>query len=417
MRTSPPGLASAGPAPSARMAPTKASREWPRLAAASSPAPATLAAAPLGRHPPPPEPPTNATTPAPAHWLQQLLCVRARSYQPSTGKTACIACPRGTYNEESMSSSPEACLKCRPGTYANFTGADVCNDCDGGYYQDQEGQTSCKVGGWVVVSVRLGEEAGLGLCICARWSLAAARQEHSLPVGSVRPAASHAPRGPFSCPCRRARPAPTAPRAPARPQHARWATSLRGCSPTAPSARRAGPATETPPHATPARQVRRRAPTLAAAPAVKCARLPPLLRECHLHGARPAAQSASLLTHGGCGGCAGSSCAAQAQAASALCSPGTYVYKNATTAKVACLPCPRNVRPRLPPPVPAAGCWMRHPGSDGQGLPWSWALHLCSCCPPLCAALLCCRHTRRALARRGAPHAPPTCGLAARQAR
>ena len=68
------------------------------------------------------------------------------SYQDTTGQTACIECPVGTYSEMSGANSTSTCKPAPPGNFAEGTGNDGFTPCLAGTFQDKSGQGACKVG-------------------------------------------------------------------------------------------------------------------------------------------------------------------------------------------------------------------------------------------------------------------------------
>ena len=69
------------------------------------------------------------------------------SYQPATQSTACLECSEGSY---CLERSP-APIACPPGSFSNESGASACVACAVGRYQSATGATACDVcdaGGW-----------------------------------------------------------------------------------------------------------------------------------------------------------------------------------------------------------------------------------------------------------------------------
>jgi hypothetical protein len=57
------------------------------------------------------------------------------------------ACPEGTYTEQTGGTTLARCVAAPKGTFADGTGNDGYTPCEGGTYQNEAGQSSCKVGG------------------------------------------------------------------------------------------------------------------------------------------------------------------------------------------------------------------------------------------------------------------------------
>jgi hypothetical protein len=77
--------------------------------------------------------------------LSACLACPAGTYSPNSGATAlstCLACPTGTYSPNSGATALSNCLACPKGTYADTTGLSACNECSPGQYTDTVGSTS-----------------------------------------------------------------------------------------------------------------------------------------------------------------------------------------------------------------------------------------------------------------------------------
>lgn len=74
------------------------------------------------------------------------LCEQGTYMNVSTFETTCHLCPAGRFNSLLGQS---ACEECPAGTQGSSVGmvdeADACLDCNQGWYQDEEGQTDCKI--------------------------------------------------------------------------------------------------------------------------------------------------------------------------------------------------------------------------------------------------------------------------------
>ncbi len=101
--------------------------------------------------PPPCQPPTASAPAVPTTLPAVSTCsvcdiCGPGTYQDSAGSSACQECPEGTYNDLTGSTSADACLAAPLGAFAAGLANDGFTPCEGGFYQDQTGQGSCKVG-------------------------------------------------------------------------------------------------------------------------------------------------------------------------------------------------------------------------------------------------------------------------------
>jgi hypothetical protein len=106
--------------------------------------------------------------------------------------TACLACPPGTANNQSGSSTSSDCVACEPGSASALSAAVECTMCSAGYYQPFAGKYSCIACPINTFSQAVQATSDLTCQACPRGTVAPSRSASSSAcVGVVCPSGYH----------------------------------------------------------------------------------------------------------------------------------------------------------------------------------------------------------------------------------